>query len=377
VDLDEFLAAAVDFLAIDSTADKPEQLRRAVDAVVEYVGPGFAVERFESGGKPSALLYAQRYEGGRPEFRIILNGHVDVVPADAAQFRPRLVGNRLYGRGAQDMKLSALVMARVFRESADSLPFPIALQIVADEEVGGRDGTLRQVRDGVTGRFVVIGEHSRLDIVADSKGLVHLRLLSSGTSAHGAYPWLGDNALLKLGDTLNALLAKYPPAIEEVWRTTVNVARIETPNRVFNQVPGYAEAWLDIRYPAQDEDLHGRTEQEIAAYLQSFCAPGVTVDIDHTDPPHHVDHDREEIRLLRRAAQEQGYRADFLYKHGAGDGRFYAARGIPSVAFGVGGAGQHGPDEYAEIDTITPYHAALSHFLRSLPTRSTGRVGQP
>jgi succinyl-diaminopimelate desuccinylase len=84
------------------------------------------------------------------------------------------------------------------------------------------------------------------------------------------------------------------------------------------------------------------------------------------DAPHHADHDRPEIAHLRDAAREQGYGGEFLYKHGAGDGRFYSARGIPAVAFGVGGHGQHGPDEYAEVSTIAPYHAALVSFLRRL-----------
>jgi succinyl-diaminopimelate desuccinylase len=307
VELDAFLAVAIELLAVRSTAERPEQLRRAVESVVDFVGPGFSVERFESNGKPSALVYADSYRGAtRPEFRVILNGHLDVVPGEAEQFRPRHDGDRLYARGAQDMKVSALVQAQVFRELATTLPYPLALQLVADEEVGGRDGTLYQLQQGVTGTFVVIGEHSGLSIVADSKGLVHAKLRAGGRSGHGAYPWLGDNALLKLVNTVTRLLARYPVATEEVWRTTVNLARVDTPNRAFNQIPAHAEAWLDIRFPAEDADLSGKTLGEITEYLHSFCEPGVT------------------------------------------------------------GAGQHGPDEYVEIATIVPYYRALKEFLERL-----------
>jgi succinyl-diaminopimelate desuccinylase len=369
MDLDTFLATAVELLAVPSTADRPEQLRSVVESVLEFVGPGFTVERFESNGKPSALLYADGHRGAaRPEFRVILNGHLDVVPGEPDQFRPRRDGDRLYARGAQDMKVSALVQAQVFRELAPVLPYPLALQLVADEEVGGRDGTLYQIQQGVTGTFVLIGEHSGLNIVADSKGLLHATLRASGRSGHGAYPWLGDNALLKVVSTVTRLLARYPVATEEVWRTTVNVARIDTPNRAFNQIPAHATAWLDIRFPAEDADLNGRTVPEITDYLQSFCEPDVTVAVDHVDAPHHTDHDRPEVEQLRRAAQRQGYPARFLYKHGSGDGGFYSGRGIAAVAFGVGGSGQHGPDEYVEIATIVPYYRALKEFLeRSRP----------
>ena len=367
MDLDAFLAAAVDLLGMQSTADRPDLLRRAVDRVVDFVGPGFHVERFESDGRPSALLYAERFRGaGRPDFRVILNAHLDVVPGEPEQFRPRRDGDRLYARGAQDMKVSALAEAQVFRETAASLPYPLALQLVADEETGGLDGTLHQLKQGVTGSFVIIGEYSGLDIVADSKGHTHAKLLASGRTGHGAYPWLGDNALLKLVNTVTRIMAAYPVPDEEVWRTTVNLARIDTPNRVFNQTPAQAEAWLDIRFPAQDTDFNGRTTEEIAAHLRTFCEPGVDVVMSQYGPPQHADHDRPEIKELRQAAQNQGYPGDFIYKHGASDGRLFSERGIAAVAFGVGGAGQHGPEEYAEISTIEPYYRALKEFLERL-----------
>ena len=382
LDVDEFLASAVELLAIPSTEDRPGQLRRAVEFVVEAVGPGFTVEWFESNGKPSALLYAAddgrdghatpaAPAASRPEFRVILNGHLDVVPAEAEQFRPRREAGRLYARGAQDMKVSALLQARVFREVARRLPYPVAFQLVADEEVGGRDGTLHQLQQGVTGAFVVIGEHSGLDIVTGTKGLAQARFLATGRGGHGAYPWLGDNAMVKLVTSVNRLLAGYPTPSEEIRRTTVNLARIDTPNRAVNRIPDRAEAWLDIRFPAGDGDFSGRSYEQIADHLATFCEPGVSVLVDDFSPPQHVDQDRAEVQALRRAARNQGFEGGFLYKHGSSDGGFYSERAIAAVAFGVGGAGQHGPDEYLEIDTVAPYHRALREFLTSLPDKSS------
>jgi succinyl-diaminopimelate desuccinylase len=360
MDTESFLDAACELLAVPSTADRPDDLRRALGYVVDFVGPGFTVEQFESAGKPSALIYR---DAARPHFRIILNAHLDVVPASADQFRPRRDGARLYARGAQDMKVSALVQAQVFRALAGSVPYPLALQLVTDEEVGGRDGTLHQLEQGVTGEFVIVGEHSGLRIVTDSKGIVTATLRAVGRSGHGAYPWLGDNALVKLHRSLANVLAAYPAPAEEVWRTTVNLARIETPNQARNQIPAEAEAWLDIRFPAEDADLGGKTVQEITAYLATFCEPGVTPVVHSADPPHHADRDRPEVRRLQQAARNQGYRAEFLRKHGAGDARFYYQRGIDAVAFGIGGDGQHGADEYADTATIAPYYRALTEFV--------------
>ena len=388
MDVEWFLEQAGELLAIPSTADRPAELARALGFVLDFVGPGFTVERFESGGKPSALVYqgepGQGGSGGgrggtepgagpagRPDFRVILNAHLDVVPAPPDQFRARRDGGRLYARGAQDMKISGLAEALAFRELAGTVAYPLALQLVTDEEVGGRDGTRHQIERGVRGDFVLIGETTGLRIVTESKGMLGVTLRASGRGAHSAYPWLGDNALVKLQRSVHNVLARYPVATEEAWRTTVNLARVQTPNQARNQIPAEAEAWLDIRFPPEDTDLAGKSTGQIAAYLQGFCEPGVTAVVDHVDAPQNADGGRPEITRLADAALAQGYQPEFLRKHGTGDGRFYGEAGVTAVAFGVGGHGQHGAEEYADIVTIGPYYQALTQFLRDPGPRVT------
>jgi succinyl-diaminopimelate desuccinylase len=289
-----------------------------------------------------------------------------VVPGAAEQFVPRLDGDLLHGRGTHDMKVSALVLAQVFAELVEVVDYPLALQLVTDEEVGGFDGTAHQLAGGVTGRFVVIGENSDLDIVTDSKGRVQARLLATGRSAHGAYPWLGDNALLSLHRSIDRLLAAYPVPAQAAWATTVNLARVRTDNRSFNLVPADAQAWLDIRYPPQDAAFTGRDAEAIAVHLQRFCAPGVVAVVDEVSPPHHADRQAPDVLALQRAARAQGYPAEFLRKHGAADSRFYYERGITAVIFGIGGAGQHSAREHADLRSVGPYRQALRDFLTGL-----------
>ncbi|MGK5681738.1 M20 family metallopeptidase [Actinoplanes sp. URMC 104] len=309
---------------------------------------------------------ADAREAGAPpgEFRVILNAHLDVVPGAPEQFVPRIEGDRLYGRGAHDMKVAALVMAHVFREVAPQLGFPVALQLVTDEEVGGADGTAHQIAQGVRAGFVVIGEQSGLRVVNESRGLAHVRLAAKGRAAHAAYPWLGDNALLRVTEGVGRLLARYPVPPAEAWRTTVNVARIDTPNRAVNQVPDEAGAWLDVRFPAEDGDFAGRSAAEIAAHLGEVT--GLEATVEALGHPHHADPGSREVGLLRAAAREAGFAGELLAKHGAADGRHYSARGVDAVIFGPGGDGQHGPREYADLTTVAPYGRALRSFLRAL-----------
>lgn len=348
-------------LAIRSTADRPENLRRALDLVLGELGPKFTVERFERGGKPSALVYAGEE---RPRFRVLFNGHLDVVPGSDDQFRPRRAGHFLYARGAHDMKAAALVLAEVFRATARDLPFPLGLQLVTDEEVGGFDGTGFQVEQGVEADFVVIGEQSGLRVVAESKGIAQVRLLATGVAAHAAYPWMGRNALVALQAGLTAVLARHPTPPAEVWRTTVNLARVETGNRAVNQVPADATAWLDVRFTPDDRDFAGRSKAEIEAYFRDLTGLGTVVD--NLGAPHAADPSSPDIARLRASAAAVGFEGDLLRKHGAADGRFYAARGTDAVIFGPGGAGQHGPDEHLDLRTVEPYRQALTGFLDRL-----------
>lgn len=361
--IEELAERAGRLIAIRSTADRPDELHRALDLVLDLVsGPEMVVRRFLANGKPSALVHP----AGRPgPFRVVLNAHLDVVPGSAAQFTARRDGDRLYGRGAHDMKTAALVLAGVFGETAGSLPCPVALQLVTDEEVGGADGTGHQVAEGVRAGFVLIGEQSGLRVVTESKGICQARLTAAGRATHAAYPWLGRNALLALTAGIDRLLRVYPPPAAEAWTTTVNVARIETPNRAVNQVPAAATGWLDIRYPPGAAAFDGRTAAEIAAHLRTVT--GLDAAVDALGPPHRADPDSAEVTLLRSAIRGTGHPATLLRKHGAADGRYYHARGVDAVIFGPGGDGQHGPDEFVDLSTLRPYHDALTAFLRSLP----------
>ena len=368
MDMASFLEAAVELLSVESVSGRPDELARAVDLVLDFTGPGFTVERFESAGTPGALVY---HGAPRPAFAVILNAHLDVVPAPAAQFRPYREGDRLYARGAMDMKVAALAQALAFRELAGRLPYPLGLMLVTDEETSAPQGTLDQLNEGVTAGFAVIGEATGLGIATECKGIVRVRLTAAGRSAHSAYLWQGDNAVLKLNRAIGAILAAHPVPDGEAWRATVSVARVDTSNRAMNQVPADAEAWLDIRFPAGDPGFDGKTPEQVGAYVAGLCEPGVTAVAGRIDPPYRADERHPEVAALRAAVRGQGHTGEFLRRHGSGDVCFFAEHGVVAVEFGIGGAGLHGPGEYADITTIAPYHQALTGFLRT-PGRDPG-----
>ena len=75
---------------------------------------------------------------GEGETTIVFNGHVDVVSGKPHQFIPRVEGDRLYGRGAADMKGGVVAMMEAFIAlNCSKLNCKVMLQPVSDEEIGG------------------------------------------------------------------------------------------------------------------------------------------------------------------------------------------------------------------------------------------------
>src|SRR3989338_9584875 len=215
------------FISIESVPGNPEELEKILGLALSNL-KGYTIERFKQNGVNSALIYNSRKRSKK--FKIILNGHLDVVPGKEYQYLPKIKGNRLYGVGSMDMKANAACLIMVFKEVADKTGYPLGLQLVTDEEVGGFDGTKHQISKGVRADFVIAGEPTNFDIVNEAKGVLRVNISTKGKTAHGAYPWRGENAIWKMNEFLNILKKKYPVPRREQWTTTVNLSGIETRN---------------------------------------------------------------------------------------------------------------------------------------------------
>ena len=332
--------------------------RDAALALIAAQLPDFTVEWFERHGHRSFLAYVGPVRPSR--FRVIFNGHVDVIPGNEQYYRPRCDGDRLYGIGALDMKANLVVMCEVFRTMAAQLPFPIALQVVSDEETGGFDGTAYQIASGVRADFVISGETTQFAVVHQAKGIVWLKVHASGVAAHGAYPWRGQNALLTLSDALQRILQRYPIPADQAWVTTINVARIETTNQAFNRVPDQATAWLDIRCIPEDAAHVVSTIQEC---LDASC----TLEVVTNEPALQTsDTHPDVVRLAQAVAAVRQQPAILAAAQGSSDARHYAAVGIPGVEFGPIGGGIASDAEWTSIPDLAIYAQVLQTFLQTL-----------
>src|SRR5204863_6385340 len=161
---------------------------------------------------------------------VVLHGHLDVVPGRPGQFDPEVDGERLYGRGAYDMKGALAAMLLTTASMRDSGQVRVRLGIVGDEESEEEvdRGSDRLVDGGFLGDFAITGEPTDLHIGVEAKGVLALRLEISGVAAHGATPWLGDNAVLNAIDVFRSIesLPFARQSSELFDRPSINLGRI-------------------------------------------------------------------------------------------------------------------------------------------------------
>ncbi len=339
---------------IPSVEDNPQALQEVLNEAKIYLS-GFTIEEFEQNGKPSLLAYIGNK---RPEkFKLLLNAHLDVVPGKPEQFQPKEQKGKLYGRGAYDMKAAAAVMIVLFAELAKKVSYPLGLQLVTDEELGGQDGTKYQLQEGVLADFVIAGENTNLAVKDKAKGIIWVTLTAHGKTAHGAKPWLGENAIIKLMHVVEGLFETYPIPEKEAWQTTINLERLDTNNHAFNKIPDTATAYLDIRYVPSDKNA-------ILQQLKTLESEHITVHIVLEEPAMETDiHTLYFQRLLNSIESITGKKAEILQGHGASDIRFYTSTGTPATEFGPIGEGDHQDNEWVNIQSLETYYEILKKFM--------------
>jgi succinyl-diaminopimelate desuccinylase len=294
---------------------------------------------------------------------VVLHGHIDVVPGHPEQFEPRAEGDRLYGRGAYDMKGGLAGMMCATRDLAAQQDVRVHFVCVSDEESDEpfARGSDYVVAKGYVGDFAITGEPTDLRIGVQSKGVLALRIEVGGTSAHGSTPWLGDNAVLKAVDVFRSIQAMpFAREASELFdRPSISLGRIMGGDRI-NKVPDLCVIDVDIRYlPGQDPD----------AILEAIRAlPDVSVETVFRRGPATVSRDDPHVRALA-ATVTRWTPPDRISvgRDGASDAISFLDAGVPAVEFGPVGGGHHGPEEWVSIESLAHYREALVEFVRSLP----------
>jgi succinyl-diaminopimelate desuccinylase len=353
------LALAKRLIAFDTS--NAEGLRRAAEFVGGWLESNdIAARQTEARGLPVTTAEVGPDDGAPT---LVLHGHLDVVPGGSDQFEPQANGDRLYGRGAYDMKGALAVMLVVMHDLRDQEEVRLRLGIVSDEESEEEQnrGSDALVASGFIGDFAITGEPTNLQVGVQAKGVLAMRLQVRGRSAHGATPWLGDNAVVKAVEVFRGIeslpFARHSSALFD--RPSINLGRI-LGGDALNKVPDSCVIDVDIRFlPDQDPDeileqVGGLPDTDV---LATFRRPPAVVE---PDSPYVVG-------LCEAASPHHPERVMSVGRDGASDAVSFLAAGVPAVEFGPIGDGHHGPGEWVSISSLHSYRQALEGFVRSFP----------
>ena len=354
--VENVIALTCELIEIESVATRPDALRRILQLATARTHG--TIMPFERNGSHSVLIHNRPVRPSR--FRILLNGHLDVIPGKPHQLLPRQDGNRLYGLGAMDMKAGLAGLIAVFNEVAARVSYPLGLQLVTDEEIGGFDGTKYQVEQGVQADFVIVAESTALAIEHQMKGILNLTVRATGRAAHGAYPWLGENAIWRLNQFLTALATRFPDPAGPAWVTTANPSSIRSGNSAFNKVPDEAEVDLNVRFVPADAAT-------VVDALRALLPAGCTLQTHVQEPANFIAPDHPDIvRLSQAVASVTGQAAELVAAHGTSDARHFAPSGCAAIEFGPAGGGMGSDEEWVDIASLDRFGRIMKEFLLHL-----------
>lgn len=224
IDLDGLVETLCEFIAFESHGGHEEAVQRRMAELLQDAGMRVNVwdldlDRLRQHPAYGAEIERDRALGvtgwiGRDEGpSLILNGHVDVVPAGdlgrwtVPPWRGTVRDGRVYGRGSADMKgglCCALYAVRALQTAGIELGGSVVIQSVVGEEDGGV-GTLAAIERGPTADAAIVLEPTALAVAPAQGGALSFRITVPGQAAHGALRTEGTNPLAYVGRMYAAL----------------------------------------------------------------------------------------------------------------------------------------------------------------------------
>jgi succinyl-diaminopimelate desuccinylase len=348
----DLLARTAELVDIPSVSHHEAAITDHIEAVLRQSGH-LDVERVGDN------LVARTQQGRAT--RVVLAGHTDTVPVNG-NGRARIDGDTLWGLGSADMKGGLAVMLAL----AESLPEPSAdltFVFYAGEEVAaehnGLGHLLRDRPDLLEGDVALLGEPTSAEIEAGCQGYLRLEVTLRGARAHTARPWMGTNAIHRLGAVLRAVdgFHERRPVIDGCEYREALQAVAVSGGVASNVVPDVAALALNRRF-APDR-TPAQAEAEVRALLAPHLEPGddvVVVDQAEAAAPG-LGHP-----VLQALMTDHGL--PVRAKLGWTDVARFASIGVPACNLGPGDATlAHSADERVERAALERTYSVLAAVL--------------
>ena len=344
---------------------------------------GFAVHRqtfTESGAAPVENLFARI---GDTAPNLAFAGHTDVVPPgnEAAWRHPpfagEITGEKLYGRGAADMKggIAAFVAAALDYLAANNgrpKRGSISFLITGDEEGVAVNGTAKLLQwaaaRGEKFDHCVLGEPSNVESIGDTvkagrRGSLNGTLIVDGRQGHVAYPDRADNPIRGLVTLIAALQAPLDQGSDLFDPSHLEFTSVDVGNVTVNLIPGQARARFNIRYNDRHTQgalktlIEGRTKTAAGGRIRyAFEWQPSNADVFVTKPGPFTE------LAVAAIAEVTGRKPKLSTSGGTSDARFIKDY-CPVLEFGLVGATMHQVDECASLSDLRTLTAIYRRII--------------
>ncbi len=319
--------------------------------------PGWEIQRVSNN------LAVRRKEPEPSLPRVVLAGHLDTVPEPEGGIEVRVEGDRVYGRGASDMKAGDAVMLALLESFARGLAeesrFEPVFVFYEREEGPYAENGLEAVFAGspwvLDAELALVPEPTAAALEVGCVGTAQVEVTFSGKSAHAARPWQGENALTGAGEFLAALHER--PAAETVVEGLtfyeVLTPTIARGGRAKNVVPDSFRINVNYRF-APGKDL-----EDVTRLFDELLGESATYEVVDFAPSGPVNLENPLLQELIATGLE------VRPKQAWTDVARFSERGVAAANFGPGLPSQaHKENEYAEIPLLEECYAHLVSFFR-------------
>ncbi|HET7481027.1 MAG TPA: succinyl-diaminopimelate desuccinylase [Rubrobacteraceae bacterium] len=316
--------------------------------------PGWETRRVSN----NLIVRRAQRDASRPT--IVFAGHLDTVPEPAGGIEVRVEGDRVYGRGASDMKAGDAVMLALLEglewETCRAEP----VFVFYEREEGpyaenGLETVFAEVPWVLDANLALVPEPTAGALEVGCVGTAQVEVTFRGKPAHAARPWQGENALTKAGAFLAAL---HERAANEVIVEGLPFYEVLTPTmarggRAKNVVPD--EFWINVNH----RFAPGRDIEDVKRLFDSLLDGGASYEITDFAPSGPVSLDNSLLRELVEGGLE------VRPKQAWTDVARFAQRGVAAANYGPGLPSQaHQQAEYAGLPLLAECYERLVSFLK-------------
>lgn len=347
-----------DLVLIPTCYSRPDDIERCIEFIKNHLEETeeIDIQIYRPHGIPS--LVALPKDQSNPD--ILLCAHLDVVLLhEDAKYRSHIKNGRIYGPGAADMKGPLAILLEIFKNIHARIPgASLGLMITSDEERGGDYGVKFLFGEvGVRCGVAIMPDSGSLNnITIEEKGILHLAIRCHGPAGHASRPWLVENPLEKLIDSLREIKKLFNEKIEneDNWYSTFTVTIIRTENEAFNRIPEYAEAICDVRFipPYSTNDMIKIIEEKL----------GSDMDLEAIISAEHSHYSPDPL-FIKITEEITGKPVKFSRAHGATDARFITSLGIPVIMSRPEVGDLHSEKEWIDIESMATLYSVYGKYL--------------